>query len=237
MRPSRRVDGHDGPHDLLPNGPRVLSDEDRVHCPDGSASGTSEYGGYAPLAERYVPVRATVDGTYLKVYLDETRVVNVPNVELAPGSELIFFVQEYAGSYEEETVFIDNLRVGAGGQETGYATLATGGRVTARGILFESGSARLSGSSDAELGQIKAALDATPGLRIRIEGHTDASGGASTNLRLSQQRADAVRAWLTGRGIAAGRLEARGFGEDNPVASNDTASGREQNRRVEIVGL
>ena len=206
-------------------------------APDGSSGGTSDFGDYAPLSERYVPVRATMDGTYLKVYLDETRVVNIPNVDLAPGSELVFFNQAYATTIGEETVYIDNVRVGAGGQETGYGALSTGDRVVARGILFDSGSARLSGSSDAELGQIKAALDATPGLRIRIEGHTDASGGASTNLRLSQQRADAVRAWLTGRGIAAGRLEARGFGEDNPVASNDTASGREQNRRVEIVGL
>ena len=206
-------------------------------APDGSPSGTSEYGGYAPLAERYVPVRATLDGTYLKVYLDETRVVNVPNVDLAPGSELIFFVQEYAGSFEEETVFIDNLRVGAGGQETGYAALATGGRVTARGVRFDSGSARLSASSEAELGQLLEALGAAPGLRVRIEGYTDASGGAEANRRLSQRRAEAVRDWLTSRGVAANRLEARGYGEDGPVASNDTAAGREQNRRVEIVGL
>ena len=206
-------------------------------APDGSPSGTSEYGAYPALSERYVPVRATLDGTYLKVYLDETRVVNVPNVDLAPGSELIFFVQEYAGSYEEETVFIDNLRVGAGGQETGYAALATGGRVTARGVLFESGSARITGSSQAELGRLFAALQDAPGLRVRIEGHTDSQGGADSNRRLSQQRADAVVAWLVGRGVERSRLEAVGVGEGQPVASNDTAAGREQNRRVEVVGL
>ncbi|MDT0630935.1 OmpA family protein [Rubrivirga sp. S365] len=206
-------------------------------APDGSSSGTGAFGGYAPLAERYVPVRATMDGTYLKVYLDETRVVNIPNAQLAPGSELIFFVQRYSGSYAEETVYIDNLRVGSGGQETGYGALSTGGRVTARGILFESGSAQLTGSSTAELTQLLAALEDAPGLRVRIEGHTDASGGADTNRRLSQQRADAVAAWLTGRGVSPSRLEAVGMGEDQPIASNDTAAGREQNRRVEIVGL
>ena len=205
--------------------------------PDGGRGGTGDFGSYGPLAERYVPVRATVDGTYLKVYLDETRVVNIPNVDLAPGSELVFFNQDYASSQFEETVYIDNLRIGAGGQETGYAALSTGDRITASGVRFDSGSSRLTGSSEAELGQILAALQGNPGLRIRIEGYTDSSGGADTNRRLSQQRADAVRDWLVERGIAAGRLEARGFGEDDPVASNDTAGGREQNRRVEIVGL
>lgn len=206
-------------------------------APDGSRSGTGEYGGYPALSERYVPVRATVDGTYLKVYLDDVRVVNVPNVELAPGSDLVFFVQEYSGSYGEETVYIDDLRVGAGGQETGYAALATGGRVTATGVRFESGSAQLTGSSQAELGQILAAMRADPGLRIRVEGHTDSAGGADGNQRLSQRRAQAVADWLTGRGVAASRVEAVGMGEDRPVASNDTAAGRERNRRVEIVGL
>ena len=205
--------------------------------PDGGSGGTSEYGDYPALAERYVPVRATLDGTYLKVYLDETRVVNIPNVDLAPGTELIFFNEDWSSSYAENTVYIDNLRVGAGGQATGYAALSTGDRIVARGILFDSGSARLSASSETELEQIQSALESNPGLRIRIEGHTDASGRADTNMRLSQQRAEAVKRWLTGRGIAESRLEARGFGEDNPVASNETASGREQNRRVEIVGL
>ena len=206
-------------------------------APDGSRSGTGEYGGYPALAERYVPVRATVDGTYLKVYLDETRVLNIPNVELAPGSELIFFNQEATYGYGQETIYIDNLRVGAGGQETGYATLATGGRVTAAGVRFDSGSAQLAGSSAAELSQILAALEADPSLRVRIEGHTDSAGGADSNRQLSQRRAQAVADWLVARGVAASRLEAVGLGEDRPVAPNDTARGRERNRRVEIVGL
>ena len=210
-------------------------------APDDSRSGTGEYGDYPALNERYVPVRATMDGTYLKVYLDETRVVNIPNVDWENNPELVFFVEDnYYRTRNDagaRTAYIDNLRVGAGGQETGYATLATGGRVTARGILFDSGSARLSASSETELMQLKAAMDETPGLRVRIEGHTDASGGAQTNQRLSQQRADAVKAWLVSRGITASRMDAIGYGEDRPVADNDTASGREQNRRVEIVGL
>ena len=210
-------------------------------APDDSRSGTGEFGDYPALNERYVPVRATMDGTYLKVYLDETRVVNIPNVDWEANPELVFFVEDnyYRTGNDPgaRIAYIDNLRVGAGGQETGYGALQTGDRITARGILFESGSAQLTGSSTAELNQLLAALEGNPGLRVRIEGHTDSSGGADTNRRLSQRRADAVVAWLTGRGISSSRLQAVGMGEDQPVASNDTASGREQNRRVEIVGL
>ena len=206
-------------------------------APDDSRSGTGTFGDVPALAEGYVPIRMTLDGTYLKVYAGDTRVINIPNVEFDGNTDLVFFVTDESVRPEIQNVYIDNIRVGAGGQETGYAALATGGRVTASGVRFDSGSARLTGSSEAELGQILSALQGNSGLSIRIEGYTDSSGSADGNRRLSQQRADAVKAWLTGRGIAAGRLEARGFGEDNPVASNDTASGREQNRRVEIVGL
>ena len=83
-------------------------------APSEVGGGTGEYGEYPALNERYVPVRATVDGTYLKVYLDETRVVNIPNVALAPGSELFFFVEDskYRSGDDERYALIDNLRVG-----------------------------------------------------------------------------------------------------------------------------
>ena len=210
-------------------------------APSDSRSGTGEYGDYPALNERYVPVRATLDGTYLKVYFDETRVVNIPNVALDPRSELIFFVEDNAyrtrGDDGARVAYFDNVRVGAGGQETGYARLSTGDRVTAEGILFESGSARLTPSSRTDLSRLLAALEDNAALRVRVEGHTDAAGGADANRQLSQRRAEAVVDWLVGRGIAPSRLEAVGVGEDRPVASNDTPAGREQNRRVEIVGL
>ena len=74
-------------------------------------------------------------------------------------------------------------------------------------------------------------------LRILIEGHTDAEGNAASNQTLSVERANAVRTMLVGLGIDAGRLEATGFGQTRPVADNDTPTGREQNRRVELVRL
>ena len=69
---------------------------------------------------------------------------------------------------------------------------------------------------------------------VHVTGHTDSTGGYEYNLGLSQRRADSVSSYLAAQGVQSVRLQARGFGPDNPVASNDTPDGRQQNRRVEI---
>jgi outer membrane protein OmpA-like peptidoglycan-associated protein len=68
-----------------------------------------------------------------------------------------------------------------------------------------------------------------------VEGHTDSVGGDDYNQRLSERRGDAVRDYLTQQGVATSSVTAKGFGKTQPVASNDTAQGRQQNRRVELV--
>ena len=73
--------------------------------------------------------------------------------------------------------------------------------------------------------------------KVRVEGHTDSRGKDSYNLDLSQRRAEAVSTYLQGRGIDSDRLVAEGFGETQPIADNDTKSGRSENRRVEFVIL
>jgi len=78
-------------------------------------------------------------------------------------------------------------------------------------------------------------LKEQPKRPIRIEGHTDSSGEKSYNLDLSQRRADAVRDFLMENGISAERITARGYGEEKAIAANDTAAGRRENRRVEII--
>jgi outer membrane protein OmpA-like peptidoglycan-associated protein len=106
--------------------------------------------------------------------------------------------------------------------------------VVLRGVVFETGKARLLPQSTAVLDQVVAALLANPEWRVEVAGYTDNTGSARTNRRLSRERADAVRAYLVRGGVAGSRLVARGYGPADPVASNATEEGRARNRRVEL---
>ena len=74
-------------------------------------------------------------------------------------------------------------------------------------------------------------------VRLRIGGHTDNRGAREYNIKLSQARAEAVRRYLVERGVEPGRLEAKGYGPDQPIASNDDAEGRQKNRRTEFISV
>jgi outer membrane protein OmpA-like peptidoglycan-associated protein len=107
--------------------------------------------------------------------------------------------------------------------------------ISLSGVLFETGGAELSPFAQQRLDTVAQALAAYPDRQIVIEGHTDAQGNEETNRALSLQRADAVRNYLSQRGVPPEQLQVMGNGESEPVASNDTAEGRASNRRVEIV--
>ena len=103
-----------------------------------------------------------------------------------------------------------------------------------QGVTFESGSASLTPDSYQVLDEVARSLMAYPEVRVEIQGYTDSVGKASANLALSQKRAESVRQYLVNAGIDPGRLTAKGYGEEGPVASNSTPSGRAQNRRIEF---
>jgi outer membrane protein OmpA-like peptidoglycan-associated protein len=115
-------------------------------------------------------------------------------------------------------------------------------RETARGlivnindVLFDFDRYTLKPGAREKLAKVSGILLAYPGLKIHLEGHTDSIGTDEYNQRLSEQRADAVRDYLLQQGVPPTNLTAVGLGKADPVASNDTAAGREQNRRVEMV--
>jgi outer membrane protein OmpA-like peptidoglycan-associated protein len=102
-------------------------------------------------------------------------------------------------------------------------------------IFFESNKAVIMSRSYALLAEIANVLRTRLSMRLRIEGHTDARGTPKRNLALSGARADAVRVYLIGLGVDGARLEARGYGSEQPIETNRTVVGREKNRRVEFV--
>jgi outer membrane protein OmpA-like peptidoglycan-associated protein len=101
-------------------------------------------------------------------------------------------------------------------------------------LSFDTGSATLRPESKAQLSNIAVILTNCPSVRLSIAGYTDSIGSAPLNLRLSQNRADTVVAHLAGDGVSQDRLSAEGYGEEYPIADNDTAEGRARNRRVAI---
>jgi outer membrane protein OmpA-like peptidoglycan-associated protein len=107
--------------------------------------------------------------------------------------------------------------------------------VTFGDVLFETDSAVLRPGAMRDLQRLVAVLRQEPGRQVTIEGHTDSTGSADYNRRLSEERADAVRDALVTNGIDPARITARGLGESYPVASNATSAGRQQNRRVEVI--
>jgi outer membrane protein OmpA-like peptidoglycan-associated protein len=109
--------------------------------------------------------------------------------------------------------------------------------VTLGDVLFERGQTELQPDARENLADVVELLQTEPDKRIRIEGHTDSTGPASINLRISQQRADAVGNELISMGIDADRVQAIGMGEDFPIATNETDQGRRRNRRVDVILL
>jgi OOP family OmpA-OmpF porin len=112
------------------------------------------------------------------------------------------------------------------------------GHVAVYGINFDTGKSTIKPESAQVIGEIAKLLKTDPGLKVGVVGHTDSVGGIDSNIKLSQERAEAViEVLVRHHGIAAARLKAFGCGLFAPVASNDTEEGRAKNRRVELVSL
>jgi len=114
-------------------------------------------------------------------------------------------------------------------------SINTSGRVAVYGINFDSNKAVVRPDSEAVLGEILKLMQENADLNLKVEGHTDNVGAAKANLKLSKERAAAVKAWLVKHGIATARLTTDGFGDTKPIGDNSTEDGRAKNRRVELV--
>jgi outer membrane protein OmpA-like peptidoglycan-associated protein len=102
-------------------------------------------------------------------------------------------------------------------------------------VLFDTARYTLKPGAREKLAKVSGIILGHPGLKIAVEGHTDSVGGDDYNMKLSDNRAGAVRDFLVAQGVPAASVTSQGFGKTMPVADNGTAAGRQQNRRVELV--
>ncbi len=177
-------------------------------------------------------IAVSVNGTFVKAYVDNQRVVNDPDAITRPIKYI--GIHMHANHGYSDTVMFTNFRVAEGGKDIKSA-LNTEGKIVTHGILFDTGSDKIKPESLPTLKKILAILEESPSLKFSIEGHTDNQGTKGLNQPLSERRAKAVESWLTGKGISSGRLQSRGWGDAKPIESNDTPEGRANNRRVEFI--
>ena len=164
-----------------------------------------------------------------KAYINGTRVVNIPNMK-APN-----YLELEARLWGDHGVnYITNFRICEGAVPL-YDRLTTDGKIVTYGITFDTGKATIKPESMSEINRIKKLMDEDESLSFEVQGHCDATGSASANDKLSQQRAEAIVDKLVELGIAESRLTAVGKGSHEPIADNKTDEGRAKNRRVEFV--
>jgi OmpA-OmpF porin, OOP family len=168
-----------------------------------------------------------------------------PN-DRCPGTPLGTAVDQYGCAVQSAAMsFDDSDRDGVGDTADECADTTAGLTVDVKGcavaqdlllpgVGFRDNSADLTEAAKRTLDGVARTLLAQANLRLEVGGHTDSSGEAAHNLTLSQHRADSVKSYLVGKGVDAGRLNAIGYGEERPLAANDTADGRASNRRVEF---
>ena len=179
-------------------------------------------------------IRILMDSAYLKMYVNERRMFNIPEFKFRRDSVILTHV--FGSPEDNMAVFITSIRVAESETDVLYDALSAKGRWSTQGILFATGKAELQPESRPVLKEIAATLKDHGDLKILIEGHTDNVGSSASNLALSDARAAAVKAALVADfGIAADRMSTKGFGDSKPSVPNATAVGRAQNRRVEIV--
>jgi flagellar motor protein MotB len=179
-------------------------------------------------------IRILMDSGYLKMYVNEHRVYNRPDFAFKRDSVIRLLV--WGKEDEGMATYITSVRVAESETDVLYDALLAKGRWTTHGILFATGKADLQPESRPVLKDIAATMKKYADLKLLVEGHTDNVGSAESNLALSDARAAAVKAALVADyGVDAARLSTKGLGDTKPSAPNATATGRAQNRRVELV--
>jgi outer membrane protein OmpA-like peptidoglycan-associated protein len=182
----------------------------RLTSPDGTKYHTDETDGEG-YAEVLVPVGQKYEITYLSLGLARGDVVATESVSNEPRQSIKLTLR--------------------------YKRLAPPPPFVLTGINFDTGKAKIRPESEGRLDVVVEFMKLKKSARVEISGHTDNAGNPRTNKTLSAKRAEACRSYLIAKGIDARRITAAGHGSERPVAPNDTAENRQQNRRIEVVEL
>ncbi len=203
-----------------------------THNQIGWANSYSEIPDQSLPERRWVHIAIAYTQGKLKVYHDETRLVNIPRIDFDPkGITLYTYI---FGTRHEGHYYVKNVRIAEGGVKY-YDKFLQDGKIVSNGIRFDVGKATLRPESMGVLNKIYKLLSEHPEVNFSIEGHTDADGDFDFNQKLSEERAKTVMNQLVSMGISADRLTSKGFGESKPINTNDTPEGKANNRRVEFV--
>lgn len=178
-----------------------------------------------------VPVALTIQKGRVKLYINKILAMNVAGFARTMPQKLTIRVNHNS----EGLRYFKDLRLATGVPDIASDILEKG-KYTSHGVYFDTGSAKVKDHSHAVLKAVADVLSGNPDLKIIIVGHTDNVGDKQRNLRLSQERADSVRAYLVSQFKAdAARIQTAGKGDAEPIADNKTADGRAVNRRVEFI--
>lgn len=183
----------------------------------------------SPYLWRHVAIEFNIRS--LKVYLDQHRVINIPNIQCNPSA---FFIGNIVYDFPDIDVLIKNIRMAEGGKKY-YERFMTDGKIVTTGIKFASGKSDVKPESMGVINKIVQLMNQHPEINFSIEGHTDSDGDEALNQTLSEKRAKAIKTEFVRLGISDNRLKTKGFGESNPVDENSTPEGKANNRRVEFV--
>ncbi|MBI3124944.1 MAG: OmpA family protein [Ignavibacteriales bacterium] len=201
---------------------------------DGKNISTSFYPGFTSADTKNNPgwrhISISFNKRALKAYIDDGRVLNVPNLGYNPTGITLGF-HNTSGKIAG---YVKNFRLAKGAVPL-YDKFMTDGKIVTTGIKFDVNKSTIKPESMGVINSIVSLLNDKPELKFSVEGHTDSDGEDKSNQTLSEARAKSVMNKLIELGIESSRLKSKGFGESKPVADNNTPEGKANNRRVEFV--
>ena len=166
----------------------------------------------------------------MKIYEDQYRVLVIPQCGFQPQAVLVGGI----GSDKSPLIFT-NMRIDAGVGMNMLNKILTDGKFVTHAITFDVNKAVIKPESMGFLNSLAKFLADNKTVKLEIDGHTDSDGDDASNMKLSQARAESVKAQLVSMGIETSRLTTKGFGESKPISDNTSAEGKANNRRVEFV--